>query len=93
MSVPYPDDPTRSYDRPEYVNRSGSGDKIKPENPKHHPLAYLALLLSVIALILAGKALHDADSHGNNDLVHVGGKNCIVVHHDNAPAGLFCQTD
>lgn len=66
--------------------------QLKPEEARNHPVAYLALLLSVIALLwLAVDSA--AGSHDSYQKVRVGTQDCVSVPQDKGPAGLYCRTN
>jgi len=62
---------------------------VTPEEPRRHPVAYAALLLSVIALLWL--ALTSGSSDGYQK-VRVGSQDCVSVPQDNGPAALYCRT-
>lgn len=98
MSVPY-DPPTRPVYTEQPVGvplRSEQDDKPRPEDPKRHPLTYLALALSVLALVLSIIALSTKhDNGGDTRSVRDGNRDCVTVPADgdhNGPDGLYCRT-
>jgi hypothetical protein len=65
--------------------------QLKPEEPRRHPVAYLALALSAVALLwLAVDAA--AGSGDGYQKVRVGTQDCVSVPQDSGPAALYCRT-
>lgn len=63
---------------------------VRVEEPRRHPLTYLALGLSTLALILSMMALARDDGP---DRIRVGNNDCVVVDGEkDAPDSLFCNT-
>jgi hypothetical protein len=96
MTAPY--NPTPGYEPPtrQYPTTGSTlrepqhEEKVKPENPRHHPLAYLATLLSIIALILSILAL--SQDHGpTTRQVQNGEHQCVTVSQDHGPDALYCR--
>lgn len=80
----------RSDDRPLGDRISSAADSIRAETPRTHPIAYLALLLSLIALIGLAVSAGDGDEF---ELVKVGNQDCASVPQDEGPAVLYCRTN
>ena len=68
--------------------RSALGD-VHAERPQRHPIAYLSLLLSLIALIWLAVA---NSSHHDYTKVQVGTQDCVSVPQDTGPNALYCRT-
>jgi hypothetical protein len=69
----------------------GGTSDVKPEAPRRHPVAYLALALSIIALLWL--AIWSSMSGGDDyQKVRVGSQDCVSVPQDNGPAALYCRT-
>ena len=89
--------PTTTYDRtgyePSAADRTADGPTIgnvKVEEPRRHPLTYLALGLSLLALILSIAAL--ASGGDPVERVRVGNNDCVSVAQDTGPNALYCRT-
>lgn len=69
---------------------TGSGlQGVRPEEPRAHPVTYLALVLSLIALLWL--ALSSGSGEGYQK-VRVGSQDCVSVPQDAGPAALYCRT-
>ena len=90
--------PTTTYDRTGYEPTAAepaatSGPRIgglQVEEPRRHPLAYAALGLSLLALLLSIVALSRGGDPVNR--VRVGNNDCVSVSQDSGPAALYCRT-
>jgi len=92
--------PTTTYDRTGYEPTAtdspstSTGPRIgnlQVEEPRRHPLAYAALALSLLALLLSIIALSRGGDNGVNR-VRVGNNDCVSVSQDSGPAALYCRT-
>ena len=91
MTNPYPAESTTVMPTPEPEKTSTKGFDIAdvvPEKPRNHPLTYLALALSVIALIWLAAMAGGGDDYQK---VRVGSEDCVSVPQDNGPAVLYCR--
>lgn len=71
--------------------RASARTEVKPEEPRRHPVAYLALVLSVISLLWL--TIWSANSGGDSyQKVRVGSQDCVSVPQDTGPAALYCRT-
>jgi hypothetical protein len=79
-------------DRSLLGDRSGGGKagEIRPEGLKGHPVAYTALLLSVLSLLWL--AVQSASDEAGYQQIRVGTQDCVTVPQDTGPAALFCRT-
>ncbi len=62
---------------------------VRPEEPRRHPVAYLALALSVIALLWLAVGSGSDDDYQR---VRVGSQDCVSVPQESGPAVLYCRT-
>lgn len=70
---------------------SSPSTPIKAEEPRRHPIAYLALGLSIVALLWL--TIWSATSGGATyQKVRVGTQDCVSVPQDTGPAALYCRT-
>lgn len=63
-------------------------DDVRVERPKSHPIAYAALALATLALLLSIAALSRHDDHGYRR-VQVAGKDCVIGRQDKTDL-LYC---
>lgn len=67
---------------------------VHAERWERHPVAYLALALSIVALLwLAIWSSMSGDNTGGFQRVRVGTQDCVSVPQASGPAGLYCRTD
>jgi hypothetical protein len=66
-------------------------EDVTPERPKTHPVAYAALGLAALALLLSLFGLRSNDDGGFRQ-VKVGNADCVIGPQDNGPDVLFCRT-
>ena len=66
------------------------GPDVTPEEPRRHPIAYVALGLSIIALLWLAVLSTKGGDHFQK--VRVGSQDCVSVPQDNGPAALYCRT-
>lgn len=98
-------EPTSTYSTPPLAPTAGRPERIdldssrvtspaaqvKPEEPRRHPVAYVALVLSIIALLWL--TIWSATSGGDSyQKVRVGTQDCVSVPQDNGPAALYCRS-
>ena len=76
---------------PRDTSQSSAHTEIKPEQPRRHPVAYLALVLSLISLLWL--TIWSATSGGDSyQKVRVGSQDCVSVPQDTGPAALYCRS-
>ncbi len=89
LSGPSTLSPEHDEQRPLTERLTEGAGSVRAEQPRTHPIAYLALVLSVIALI--GLAVVSGGDDGYQ-LVKVGSQDCVSVPQDSGPSVLYCKT-
>ena len=93
-NAPYPAEPASSVRSGQSQRPGQSHGHVTPERPQRHPVAYAALLLSIIALLwLAIWSSMSGDDNNRFQRVRVGTQDCVSVPQSSGPAGLYCRTD
>jgi hypothetical protein len=88
----YPTEPKPKGTRKVLAGRSAG--EVHAEALKRHPVAYLALALSMVALLwLAIWSSMSGQDNGGFQRVRVGNQDCVSVPQASGPAGLYCRTD
>lgn len=93
--IPSYDQPTQRYEPPTtelptYEEQNVDSDSVHAEEPKNHPIAYLALLLSIVALLLSIYAA-TKDNGPTVRQVQNGDRDCVTVSQDSGPDALYCR--
>lgn len=82
MTTPY-EPPTEQY-------AALSDDRVAPEAPRRHPVAYAAAALSALALVLSLVALTSDDGPQVRRVTN-GTRDCVAVAQDRGPDLLYCR--
>ncbi len=86
--------PSETPKSPKRLLAGNTGGHVHAESAQRHPVAYLALALSIVALLwLAIWSSMSANDDGGFQRVRVGTQDCVSVPQNSGPAGLYCRTD
>ncbi|MCU1593156.1 MAG: hypothetical protein JWO12_548 [Frankiales bacterium] len=90
----YPTEPATSVRTRQGQHPDNATGHVTPERPRRHPVAYAALILSIIALLWLAIWSSMSSNDGNRfQRVRVGTQDCVSVPQNSGPAGLYCRTD